>query len=68
MTRVTVRGGPFGDMKLLYPHPKCKFGRSDMIVDATYVTCTAEAKGMNDVEGHKGNRVSKYNYLFLLLN
>ena len=41
-TRVLVRGGPFENMNLLYPSPKCKFGRNDRIVDAAYVRCTEE--------------------------
>ena len=36
-TRVLVRGGPFKDMGLIHPYPKCKFGRKDKIVSATYV-------------------------------
>jgi len=40
-------------MNLLYPKPKCRFGRNNMVVDATYVKCPysptsvkqAEAKG-----------------------
>ena len=27
-------------MKLVYPSPKCKFGKNDRVVTATYVTCT----------------------------
>lgn len=38
-TRVLVRGGPFNDMRLIYHWPKCRFGRKDMVVDATYVPC-----------------------------
>jgi hypothetical protein len=40
-TRVLVRGGPFGEgLDAIYPRPKCKFGKYDMVVDATYVLCT----------------------------
>ena len=39
-TRVLVRGGPFNDLQVLFPHPKCKFGKYDLVVDATYVLCT----------------------------
>lgn len=39
-TRVLVRGGPFADLQILYPKPKCKFGKHDLVVDATYVLCT----------------------------
>lgn len=51
MTRVLVRGGPFEDMHLVYPHPKCKFGRRDMIVDAQYVSCTKKPLTVEDIEG-----------------
>jgi hypothetical protein len=40
-TRVLVRGGPFGEgLDSIFPRPRCKFGKHDMIVDATYVLCT----------------------------
>lgn len=39
-TRVLVRGGPFYEMNILFPKPKCKFGKHDLVVDATYVMCT----------------------------
>ena len=26
-TRVLVRGGPFAGLEVMFPHPKCKFGR-----------------------------------------
>ena len=47
-TRVLVRGGPFEDMSLLYPRPKCKFGANDRVVDATYVKCHSKPLGMED--------------------
>ncbi len=50
-TRVLVRGGPFQDMNLLYPQPKCKFGGRDMIVGATYVTCTQKPLEVYEYEG-----------------
>ena len=28
-TRVLVRGGPFQDMHIFFPKPKCRFGRMD---------------------------------------
>jgi hypothetical protein len=37
---VIVRGGPFTGMEGSFPNPKCKFGRDDLIVEATYVKCT----------------------------
>ena len=57
-TRVLVRGGPFKDMALLYPRPKCKFGRNDKIVDAAYVHCRESPTAMDELEGHHANRVS----------
>lgn len=50
-TRIVVRGGPFKDMYLIYPHPKCKFGKRDMVVDAIYVTCTEKPLTHEDIEG-----------------
>lgn len=41
-TRVLVRGGPFKDLSMVYPHPKCKFGKHSLVVEATYVFCTTE--------------------------
>ena len=57
-TRVLVRGGPFKDMALVYPRPKCKFGRNDKIVDAAYVHCREAPTPMEELEGHHANRVS----------
>jgi hypothetical protein len=51
-----VRGGPFQDMHLVYPKPKCKFGKHDMIVDATYVTCTKKPLTAFEKEGQRINR------------
>jgi hypothetical protein len=55
-TRVLVRGGPFQDMELIYPEPKCKFGRRDRVVSATYTTCTQQILSMSDIEGKHANR------------
>lgn len=55
-TRVLVRGGPFEDMHLIYPSPKCKFGKHSMIVPATYVSCTTKPLHVDEVEGKKANR------------
>lgn len=55
-TRVTVRGGPFHDMHLIYPKPKCKFGKRDMVVSATYVSCTETPLDMLQIEGKSHNR------------
>ena len=37
-----VRGGPFTGMEDKYPKPYCKFGKDDMVVEATYVLCTSQ--------------------------
>ena len=58
-TRVLVRGGPFEDMTLLYPRPKCKFGSNDRIVDATYVKCHKRPLSMDDWEGKSKDKVSE---------
>ena len=50
-TRVLVRGGPFQDMELIYPRPKCKFGANDRVVSATYVKCLEKPLSMTDMEG-----------------
>ena len=57
-TRVLVRGGPFEDMTLLYPRPKCKFGANDRIVEATYVKCHEKPLTMEDLEGKSKDKVS----------
>lgn len=57
-TRVTVRGGPFKDMMLIHPKPKCKFGKNSMIVAATYVTCSPKAASLGETEASKTGRVS----------
>lgn len=65
-TRVLVRGGPFQDMGLIYPHPKCKFGSNDRIVPATYVTCTEKPLSMDEKEGKHADRVSDLSTLSLI--
>ena len=57
-TRVLVRGGPFEDMTLLYPRPKCKFGANDRVVEATYVRCHTTPLKMEDNEGKSRDKVS----------
>jgi len=57
-TRVLIHGGPFEDMTLLYPRPKCKFGANDRIVDATYVKCHTRPLTMEDKEGKSKDKVS----------
>jgi hypothetical protein len=57
-TRVLVRGGPFQDLEALFPHPKCRFGKNDLIVDATYVLCTTSPLAVEEFEGRHSNKVS----------
>ena len=52
-----MRGGPFEDMTLLYPRPKCKFGANDRIVEATYVKCHERPLKTEDLEGKSKNKV-----------
>jgi hypothetical protein len=47
-------------MELVYPNPKCKFGRRDMIVAALYVSCTENPLGATDVEGRHADRVRTF--------
>ena len=56
-TRVLVRGGPFSGLEPIYPHPKCKFGRYDMIVDATYVKCTTRPTAIEELEPRRRHKV-----------
>ena len=56
-TRVLVRGGPFTGMESSYPNPKCKFGRDDLIVEATYVKCTNEPTKLSD--NHEATTLEK---------
>lgn len=60
-TRVLVRGGPFQDMHIFFPKPKCRFGRVDQVVDAQYVTCKSFDTGSTK-EGKSIDRVSAINY------
>lgn len=57
-TRVLVRGGPLMDLEILFPHPKCKFGKYDLVVDATYVKCTTKQTAIEDTEPRHNQRVS----------
>jgi hypothetical protein len=57
-TRVLVRGGPFNDMEAMFPKPKCKFGKNDKVVDATYVTCSPAPLGIIEREARKANKVN----------
>ena len=65
-TRVLVRGGPFDDMATDFPKPKCKFGRNDKVVDATYVTCSPAPLAVDQKEARKhSDRVTLF---FSLVN
>jgi len=55
-TRVLVRGGPFNDMRLIYHWPKCRFGRKDMVVDATYVPCATAPTNVLNREPRKQDK------------
>lgn len=57
-TRVLVRGGPFLDMDSIFPHPKCKFGKLDLVVDATYVLCTQSPTSIESLEPRHRSKVS----------
>ncbi len=56
-TRILVRGGPFQDMQIFFPKPKCRFGRMDQVVDAQYVTCKSLPSAYTK-EGRSQDRVS----------
>lgn len=56
-TRVLVRGGPLTDLEILFPHPKCKFGKYDNVVDATYVLCTVSPTAIEDNEPRHKSKV-----------
>ena len=75
-TRVLVRGGvmtetglvaSFKNMELLFPHPKCKFGRNSQIVSAEYVGCTESPLYVHELEGKHKNRGSNPHCLILIL-
>jgi hypothetical protein len=57
-TRVLVRGGPFKDMNILFPKPKCKFGSNERVVDAQYVSCKGYPQGIEVKEGKHSERVN----------
>ncbi len=52
-TRVIVRGGPFKNLVEIYPKPKCRFGRSDRTVAATYVSCATAPRKYGEQEARK---------------
>ena len=56
-TRVLVRGGPFNDMQQTYPSPKCKFGKMDNVVAATYVLCTSSPTATEQTEARHKDKV-----------
>jgi len=47
-----VRGGPFKGKEVDFKRPKCKFGSSTRVVNATYVRCTPQPfpPGMREPE------------------
>jgi len=49
-TRILVRGSQLSGMEAKYPNPKCKFGRDDKVVDASYVKCTPEPMKVWEME------------------
>jgi hypothetical protein len=50
-TNVMVRSKEFfNGMSLIFPHPKCKFGKRSMIVDALYVPCSQKPLTVMDIE------------------
>ena len=55
-TRVLVRGGPFEDLIGIYPKPKCRFGRRDLTVSATYVSCRTEPTTYGMKEARRGEK------------
>lgn len=59
-TRVLVRGGPFLNLATVYAHPKCKFGKYNMVVDATYVSCTTSPTKIEEYEPRHRNKVKIY--------
>ncbi len=52
-TRILVRGGPFKELIAIYPRPKCRFGKTDRTVAATYVPCTTSPRKHTEVEAHR---------------
>lgn len=58
-TRVLVRGGPFTDFNILFPKPKCKFGKHDQVVDATYVLCTTSPTPIEELEPRHRHKVRR---------
>lgn len=45
-------------MQLLYPEPKCRFGRNDRIVNANYITCQESIPRVETVQGKHANRTN----------
>jgi len=44
-TKVTVRAEGIEDLAELYPEPRCRFGRSDYVVEGTYIRCSKKPRG-----------------------
>lgn len=66
-TRVLVRGGPFKNMMMVYPFPRCRFGHNSMIVEAAYVSCSVSPIPAKDFE-KAVVRVSIWNIDYTWLN
>jgi hypothetical protein len=56
-TRVLVRGGPFANLELIYPHPVCRFGSKATEVEATYVDCTLAPTNIEGFEPRHKDKV-----------
>jgi hypothetical protein len=50
-------------MQLIFPKPKCKFGRFDMVVDATYVFCVTNPTPTENREARHREKVIYFKYL-----
>lgn len=55
-----VRGGPFNNLQYVYTKPKCKFGRHDKVVDATYVLCTVSPTPIESTEARHAGKVTYF--------
>ena len=44
-------------MSIVYPKPKCKFGKYNMVVSATYVTCPESPTPVTTQEARRKDKV-----------
>lgn len=65
-TRVLVRGGPFKDLESNFPKPLCRFGRNDLVVAATYVTCSESPTHIKANEPRHNNKVIQLISVFMM--